>query len=320
MRVARVVLDAQVTDSRGDPIPDLRSGDFRVLVDGRPVELESVEWIPADKPEVELKVEPEAGAALAPAAGSAHEMEAAEIAPGRLMVLFFQTSFERLRLGGLMRMANTAQRFLDGLLPTDRVAVVSFDSQLKLRQDFTADRGLLDSATYDAIRTGPASAAGVPAGPSLARHIDPSAARQAATVERGLELVARALEPVPGPKSLLYFGWGLRVHRYPKEAREWLAAMRSLNASRISVFSLDVTDADFHTLEVELEKVSDITGGTYQKTNVFPSLALDRIARRLAGRYVLVFAKPEGRHGAHAVDVSLTARKGEVLTRPFYED
>jgi len=38
-----------------------------------------------------------------------------------------------------MRMANEIVRFLDRLLPTDRVAVLSYDSHLKLRLDFTND-------------------------------------------------------------------------------------------------------------------------------------------------------------------------------------
>jgi hypothetical protein len=34
-RVERVVVDAYVTDSRGDPIPGITTSDFRVRVDGR---------------------------------------------------------------------------------------------------------------------------------------------------------------------------------------------------------------------------------------------------------------------------------------------
>ena len=47
----RVVIDANVIGPDGNPIPGLTSENFRVQIDGRPVILESVEWLPAAKPE-----------------------------------------------------------------------------------------------------------------------------------------------------------------------------------------------------------------------------------------------------------------------------
>src|ERR1700690_2627694 len=52
VRVERVLVDGYVTAGSAEPIPDLVGADFRVKVAGRPVELESVEWIPAGRPEV----------------------------------------------------------------------------------------------------------------------------------------------------------------------------------------------------------------------------------------------------------------------------
>src|SRR5437868_12418496 len=76
--------------------------------------------------------------------------------PGRLLIFFFQTDqFVEARLHGLMRMALQARQMLDTLLPTDRVAVLAFDSHLKLRQDFTADHAKLERAIRKAILTGP---------------------------------------------------------------------------------------------------------------------------------------------------------------------
>ena len=46
--VGRVEVDAYVVDNKGDPIPGLLLPDFKVLVQGRQVKLESVEWVPAD--------------------------------------------------------------------------------------------------------------------------------------------------------------------------------------------------------------------------------------------------------------------------------
>ena len=311
-RVERVVVDAHVTDRRGEAIPDLKAEDFLVKVDGNRVPLESVEWVPADAPE------------LPPAAAdSASQLPPAP--PGRLIVLFFQTDYETSRIIGLMRMALQARRFLSSLLPTDRVAVVSYDSHLKLRQDFTSDRHKLEDALSSSIRTAEPLPVEEGPFPSLARNFDFAAAKKAATPERGLFLVARALAPIPGGKSMLYFGWGLGTvggMSGPNlaERQDYARALRVLAAARVNIFTLDVTDADYHSLETSLQQVSDRTGGIYQKTHIFPNFAMDRVRRAIAGRYVLVFVKPPGRRGEHSVDVTLTRRKGEVNARQYYED
>lgn len=312
-RVERVVVDAHVTDRRGEPIPSLTAGDFLVKVDGRPVRLESVEWVPAESPEVPPPPGGLADGGLLPAA------------PGRLIVFFFQTDYVHSRLVGLLRMSLQARRFLDTLLPTDRVAVVSYDSHLKLRQDFTSDRRKIENALYASIRTAEPLRAEDGGPPSLASHFDFAAAKKAATPEYGLLLVARALEPIPGGKSMLYFGWGLGTvgGLAGPNATEWghyLRALHVLARARVNIFTLDVTDADYHTLETSLRDVSDLTGGTYQKTHLFPGAALDRVRRAIAGRYVLVFVKPPGPHGVHDIEVSLVRARGDVNARRYYDD
>jgi hypothetical protein len=82
-----------------------------------------------------------------------------------------------------------------------------------------------------------------------------------------------------------------------------------------------VTDVDYHTLEAHLQTMSELTGGTYQKTHIFPSLAMDRVRRAISGRYVLVFVKPEAPRGQHSIEVKLLrGRKGEVNARQYYDD
>jgi VWFA-related protein len=309
-------VDAYVTDQYGDPIPGLGPADFRVRVDGKPVELESADWIPADLPELPV------GEALS----AAPEGRPISLpAPGRLIVFFFQTDFETSRLLGLVRMGLQARQFLEGLLPTDRVAVVSYDSHLKLRQDFTSDHRKIRDALFHAIRTGEPAPIETPDSPSIAEHFDFTAAREAATPERGLFVLARALAPIPGGKTMLFFGWGLVTvgglgGPNLAESRDFGNALRALAAARTNIFTLDVTDADYHSLEGYLQNLSDLTGGTYQKTHIFPNLAMDRVRRAISGRYVLVFKKPEGPRGLHTIEVKLDALKGEVNARQYYED
>ncbi len=322
-RVERVVLDAHVTDARGQAIPDLGTSDFRIVVDGKEVPLESAEWIAAGTPEVSAPALASDEIFGAPAPPPIPAL--AEAAPGRLLIFFFQTDYTTSRLNGLVRMGIQARHFLEKLLPTDRVAVLSFDSHLKLRQDFTADRGKILAAIGGSLRTGEPPTPAVEPGPSLARHLDRQGAARAVTPEKALALIAEAVEPIPGGKSLLFFGWGLQtiggmMGPNPRDFVDLQEAMGALAHARVTIFTLDVTDADYHSLENTLADISDRTGGTYAKTNLFPAVALERVRNAIAGRYVLVFRKPEGSRGHHEVRVDLVGKKGRVLARGYYED
>jgi VWFA-related protein len=313
VRVERVLVDAYVTTGWGEPIPDLTAADFRVKVAGRPVELESVEWIPAGQPEA---VPPAPGEP-----GEAEEGPATLAWPlGRVIVVFVQEDFTRQRQKGLMKMGAHLDRFLSTLVPTDRVAVVSYDSHLKLRRDFTADPKEIRAAFFESFSFN--EPLPIPAGPfpSLARYFEFGAAKKAASVDKGLALVARALSKIPGGKAMLYFGWGLQVDRTPREGRDAGEAIEALYEARVNVFTLDISDADYHTLETRLMEVADLTGGRYEKTHIFTGGALSRVARSLGGRYVLVFVKPEGPRGFHPLSVQLAGRKGDVIARAYYQD
>src|SRR5262249_48816819 len=113
--VGRVEIDAYVTSASGEPIPDLLASDFRVEIDGRTVPLESVERIPADRSEGAPSASP------APEAPTTSEAAPSgpRYPPGRLLVFFFQSDFQRARLTGLMRMVRQARLLVDDLLPTD---------------------------------------------------------------------------------------------------------------------------------------------------------------------------------------------------------
>jgi len=324
-RVDRVVLDAHVTNNRGEVIEGLGPADFRVTVDGKVVPLESAEWVSAETPEVVAPAVPSDEVFTAPGAPVTDVLR--EAAPGRMLIFFFQTDYNTRRLLGLVRMGLQARKFLDTLLPTDRVAVLSFDSHLKLRQDFTRDRAKIVAAIDASLRLGepPVVVPDPQPGPSLARHIDRAGALKAVTPERAFALIASAAEPIPGGKSLLFFGWGLQtvggmMGPNHSEVVAYSDALSALARARITVFTLDVTDADYHSLEGRIATLADVTGGTYEKTHIFPGIAMERVRRAIAGRYVLVFRKPEGPRGEHEVRVDLVGKKGRVLARGYYED
>jgi len=309
--VERVVLEARVVDNRGRALLGLQPSDFRVEVDGTVVPLESVRWLSGSPPP----------------AGNDERGSTAEgapvAAPGRLIVLFFQRGFEASRLIGLIRMQRRAAEFVQTLEPSDRVAVLTYDSHLKLRLDFTDEHQRVRALVGRVLSLGDAPP--LPPGPlpSLAAHFDRDRARRAATPETALLVTAEALKALPGSKSLVLFGWGLGRF-YPRFGvmmeHDYEAARQALAAAQTTVFSLDVSDADYHTLEVGLEQVAADTGGFYAKTHLFPELALQRLAGALDGHYLLSFAKPSLRPGAHRVRIRLVGHKGTVMARDSYID
>lgn len=85
------------------------------------------------------------------------------------------------------------------------------------------------------------------------------------------------------------------------------------------MFTLDVTNADYHSLEVGLEQVAEDTGGFYAKTHLFSTQALRRLEGALAGHYVLVLEAPRLEPGPHALRIRLVGRDGSVLAPPTWE-
>lgn len=309
--VRRVVADVRVVDRKGQAIRGLTADNFRVFVDGIPAVLDSVEWIEGSEPYAE---------GLTPEVAAQAGVDAAP--RGRLVVFFFQVGYQSVRLSGHMRMKSRAIKVLEGLEPEDYVAVVSYDSHLQLRVDFTTAREIVKDAIHDAILSGHVDR--LPPGefPSLATHFDFRAAKQAGTPEKGLLVLAKALEKLPGHKSLVFFGWGLGTlsNRRVWMGADYARARYHLMNGRVSVYSIDVTDADYHTLEVGLARVAEDTGGFYVKTNNFPDQAVTRIEGALAGHYVLVFACPAREHGEHSLAVELVNVKGTVLDKLAFRD
>jgi VWFA-related protein len=316
VEVSRVVIDARIVDGRGRAIPSLNREQLRVEVDGTPVRLASVDWIDEKSPGRSLE---------APAAPQAFASSLALRAPepsGRLLVFLFQKDFQGSRMKGLLRMKTWAAALADALSPGDRAAVLTFDSHLRLHADFTNDRARLrDAITRSVVHEWPKPIEPGPF-PSLAAHLDARAALDAASPETALLVLGRALAPLPGAKSILLFGWGLGrlTGGMVQMESDYGPAQRALAEARATVFALDITDADYHTLEVGLEQVARDTGGFYAKTHDSPAVAMARLTEALAGYYVLTFDKPAGRRGTHQVNVRLVGRKGTVLARSGYVD
>jgi len=307
VEVGRVIVDVRVIDRHARPIVDLETKDFTVKVDGQPVRVESVEWIAGANPPLED---------LPPAEVRWMDEEKVEGFPSRLIVLFFQRHTLPSRMVGLMVMLKRAREFVENLGPDDRVAILTFDTHLRLFSDFTDDREALAEMIRRKIvpyRPPPLPEAGP--FPSLAANFDHEAARRAASPEEALLITAQALAPLKGSKTLLYIGWGMGIYQggVVQMRPEYGPARRALLDARVSVFPLDVTRADYHTLEGPLIKVARDTGGYYMKTYYSSYFAMDSVSSIIAGRYELVFEKPDLPPDQHVIRVKLTPEARERL-------
>ena len=311
--VERVMVDTRVLH-RGRAVHGLRPENFRVRIDGDPAELLSVTWISAR------------GAEPRPAAGGSRAEPSADLPPpvqGRLVVLFFQKELHPTRTGGLMLLLKESRHMISRFGPEDRVAILSFDTHLKLWRDFTADKDSLDRALENDVifQERPRYVEPGP-DPSLAVHLGLEESRRAATPETALRLIGEALAEVPGSKTLVFFGHGMGQLSGPGVSfhGDYDLARRALLEASVTVFTLDVTDADHHTLEVGLQQVAAETGGFYARAHNFSGQAVSRLEEVLAGHYVLEVVHPGGPSGRHAIDVDLVDSSGRVLARKTYFD
>jgi hypothetical protein len=197
---------------------------------------------------------------------------------------------------------------------------LTFDSHLRLHSDFTEDHRALSEmlTTTNIVRT-----RGEPPRPSpplLGDLLDPEAAKKAADLSSGLELLGDALYRMPGTKSLVLFGYGLgQMSAGPRITVDdgYERAVTALARSKTSVFSLDLTDADSHSLELGLRTVSRDTGGFYVRTHLFPDFAIDRLARVVSSYYELEIIPPPDVGEGFAIKVKVDRPQVDVYVRQY---
>ena len=309
VNVKSVMIDVRVLDEAGRSIGGLTADDFSVKIGGNPVHVQSAAWV-GDAGTIAVPDRPSAPAAV-PAAPA-----------GRLIVLLFQRSLANYRAAGLVRKLVESRDLVRGLADSDRVAILAFDTSLTIWTDFTSDRAALDRILERGVlfERPPAVAAESPA-PSLVAHLDAKTARRAYTIERAFELIGNALEPLPGSKAIAFFGWGmgrLTVGTTGSVANAYAKAERALTNARATVFSLDITMADSHSLAVGLQRIAADTGGFYASSLDFPERPMRWLSGALRGYYVLFVDPPDQQMKARDVSVVLTRRQAYVFATPSY--
>ena len=342
--VARVIIDVRVVDNRGRPVLNLEPGDFEVRIGGEPVRVESAQWYGDDAPSDGRAGEP------IPSTGVTGFLEPGY--RGQLIVFVVQKSLYPQRVVGLMRLLQHSERLLQRVMPRDRVAVLSFDSHLKIWLDFTDDLDqvravLADEVLFQSPPVPGVCAAGISCqqdsqrarqgalarpdgrmeprdGVSLLATLSQETGRRTYEIQEALRRLGNALEPLPGAKSVVLVGYGFGQFTVTLGMigatldQRYEEARTALEAARAAVFSLDVTQADYHTFEHGLEAVAEDTGGLFARTYLHPWRAVDRVSSAVAGHYVLFTERPDVEPGSHPIEVDVAGHDGAVLARSTY--
>jgi hypothetical protein len=185
--------------------------------------------------------------------------------------------------------------------------------------DLTADHArLLEAIRPTSLFGPPPEASSTPDEPSMLPAFDLEAADRVTTPEGAVKVIAEALAPIPGAKSVVFVGWGMgRFGRSGvRLGYDYAAARDALSRARATVFTLDVTDADRHSLELGLQQVADDTGGLYERTHELGWGATVRLQEALSGFYLVAFPCPDPQRTSHTLKVRLKDRTGEVLAPP----
>lgn len=289
----------RVVGRGGEHRRDLGPEDFRVTAAKAEIPVVAVDWVSSDPEERERQREELArlGVQLPPVE--------------RHVVFFVQAATNEARVRGHMMTLPHAKAVANTLNANDWAAVVSFDSRLRLQLDFTRYHDDVGPALERSILFGKEPDRRGQRPRELSEHLDPRAARDAATTEQGLTVLAEALGGIPGEKDLFFIGWG--VTDGPATDR----AFQALVASRTTVFTLDVTYADYHTLEEGLRNMANATGGVYERAYPFPAGASQRLARTLAGHYILTLDRSALPPERTRLRIRLRDGGGHVLTAPI---
>jgi VWFA-related protein len=316
--VERVVITGRVIDRFANPIPGLVATDFRLRVDGRETPIEAIEWIPAQAPQepnLLLWKNSEHGRRIAPS------RPGLPAAPSRTIVMLFQWEIAGQKDTGFVRMMRQAERFVSSADPEDRFAVLGYGSSLRLLQDFTTDHAALRGA-IESIRSLSFRGPTVSGGPELASTVE--ACKSTGSIQKAITCIGNSLQALPGPKTMLFFGWTIGMRRGPDYV-EYPEMIEAVVKAQTSVFVLDVSGGR-HTLAEGIARLASETGGLYNGGCVYEmiycaDLATLKTHRAVeGGTYELVFRDPAVERGWHQVDVELVGRSGTPLFHRWYRD
>ncbi|HEX8171840.1 MAG TPA: VWA domain-containing protein [Thermoanaerobaculia bacterium] len=312
-----VLLDAIVTDAKGNQILGLGPSDFIVKENGVAQQVESVDYFTNRR----LLNEREENAPF----------NVERVREERYFIFFFDKPTDPGALFDATARARDAVRDFvrNQMKENDRVAIVGHDTRLKVYSDFTNDRKQLERALKDAAAFGtgidrPTSSASILGG------IDAGAMRnQTGTVYEALDVLAHSLRGIRARKNLVLFSPGImgadedaRGGVIVNRSRFVDPMLQSLNAANVSVYAVQLQqDADATPLfHQRLTELANETGGRYFQFNTSFKPAIERIENVSNGYYLLSYRSQHsrGERGFQKVTVSVKDPSLRVTSRAGY--
>ncbi len=325
VEVTEVLLDVLAVGRDGETITGLGTDDFIVTENGDEVKLTGVSYYTT-------RYGP----------GGTIEIQDGDIPSSRYFMFFFH---DMKRLGPeanrLIRQQLEAGRkskewVEEHMLPSDWVAVASYDVKLKLHLDFTQDREQILRAIDDGVRgrdpeknVGRQGRRVPPAGaPSLLRHLPQGKKlrKETARIYDGIRLLADASAFIVGRKNMLMFtiGFGELGRGTPVatgDPRYYPPMEQALNDANVAVYTLDLTPVEYDHIQRDfMSQLSSDTGGFYYGTFVNFIAPLREIAAENVGYYVLSYQSehPAQESGYQEVKVKPRDRSVKLRARKGY--
>lgn len=312
VEVNLVLLDAIVTDSRGNQILGLDKNDFVVKENGVVQPLESVEYYTNRT----LLNAPESKAPFS--VERTHEP--------RYFVLFFDRPNSGALWDRLTRARRDSMDFVKSLREGDQVAVVGHDVRLKIYSDFTSDKAQLQRALEEAAGFPKGLTSGN--GPLLKAINTSEMINNTGTVYEGIETLADAMRGIKARKNLILFSPGIYEPGQTQnaglavtESRYYQPMIHALNSANVTVYAANLIEESTPSLlHQTLEQMARDTNGDYWRTPVTFTSVLKRVEQQTSGYYLITYYAHHaaGAKGYQHVDVSLKNRDLRVKAREGY--
>jgi len=244
-----VLVSVTVRDKKGALVRGLKQSDFTVLEDGKTQHIQSFDIEDVDN---YVPSAPRAGPAQAEAAAKT-DLFTSRKAPThealrdrRLLVLFLDLS--SLESDESDRAVESAKTFVaKQMSPADLVSIVSFDTALKVVQDFSGDKKLLLTALdriagnegigQEAGTTGTSEGTPDDAGSFVADDTDYNIFNTDLRLQ-ALSTLAKNLSGIDQKKSILYFSSGMTKTGVENQA-QLRAAVNAAVRSNVSIYAVD---------------------------------------------------------------------------------
>ena len=317
VEVTEVLMDVLAVDKSGRIVTGLGKDDFQVKEDGVEVDITGVSFYTT-------RYSPDGTTATGDG----------ELPASRYFILMFHDPGSGGSISNyLPRQHLKARRgslawVAEHLLPSDWVAVASYDVALKLHQDFTQDRlALAEGIKSASSRKNPEKGLGrrgrqIPASgqPSLLRYLPQGKKlrRETRTLYDGLRLIAEASGFVVGRKNLLLFSVGFGEFELSNLIPEadpnlYPPMEHALNDHNVAVYPIDLTPLEVRHFQGQLlSRLAIDTGGRYLRDPINFLTPLQQISAENAGYYLVSYQSEHPATEAGYQEVEVEARDPEV--------